>query len=67
MKNEIPFEGCETCTVSRIDEKDIIGEINITCLSAHLWSHQYATLKLGQKYPEWCPLKDKIMGEKSND
>ena len=60
------FEGCLSCSVGSIYNKN-----EIACHSAKLEGVHYAHLKEGQKYPEWCPLKDKIIiggedGDKNN-
>ena len=56
--NEVKkFEGCLSCSVSSIYG----NEKYISCRSAKLGEIRYVHLKEGQKYPEWCPLKDKII------
>ena len=66
---KVKFEGCATCDVGTFE--GLVDELyEYTCRSAYLgvddnfnYSPGYAHLKKGEKYPKWCPLKDKIIKE----
>ena len=60
MSNEKEFEGCLTCDVGNF-YGSLNGMNEVACHSAYLESTKYAHLTKIVMYPEWCPLKDKII------
>ena len=67
IDKERNFEGCETCNVGIFYGLQVSGFNEVCCRSARLglddnlnYSTRSGRFKLREKYPEWCPLKDKI-------
>ena len=72
MNNEKKFEGCETCNVGIYYGLQPSGYFTAYCRSARLgldnklnYKTRSVRLKLGEKYPDWCPEKDLIIKEES--
>lgn len=70
MNKERKFEDCATCRAGVFYGLQISGFNEVYCRSARLglndklnYSTRYGRFKLREKYPEWCPLKDRIIKE----
>ena len=66
--------GCKTCDVGVYYGLQISGYYEAYCRSALLglddnlhYKTRYVRLKGKEKYPEWCPLKDKIIKGGKNE
>jgi len=68
MNEEKKIEGCETCNVGVFHGLQVSGFMTVYCRSARLglddnlnYSTRSGHFKIREKYPEWCPEKDKII------
>jgi len=62
--------GCKTCKVGIYYGLQVSGYFEAYCRSAHLglddklcYITRYVRLKIGEEYPDWCPIYGKVKKE----